>query len=1423
MSRKGRNSHYHCLTITAVSLLVLVLIPAVAASQVYHRFERMWPTLQQPWYFNMPVDMAIDCDGNIYISDTYNDRVQKFSRDGLYIRAWGGTGYGNGQFQAPSGIAVNRSGYVYVADSIYNQIQKFTSDGIFIKQWGGTGTGNGQFIGASGVAVDEAGNVYVVDIKNNRVQKFTSEGVYIKQWGSFGSGNGQFNQPNGIAVDGSGNVYVTDVANNRVQKFTADGVFIKQWGSYGSGNGQFDRVAGIAVDGNGNVYVTEIGRQGYTSGVGNHRIQKFTADGVFIKQWGSYGTGNGQLRFAEGIGVDGNGNVLVMDRGNSRIQEFTADGVFIGQWGSSGLSKGQFNGPYGIAVDGSGNVYVVDVYNNRIQKFTADGVFIKQWGSFGTGNGQFYTPIAIAVDVRGNVYVTEVGSTFVPGVGSHRIQKFTADGVFIRQWGSYGSGNGQFKDPEGIAVDSGGNVYVADAMNNNIQKFTADGVFIKQWGGAGVGDAGIATDGDGNVYVADRDHNRIQKFTGDGVFIKQWGSLGYGNGQFHGPTGIAVDGNGHVYVTEFYNARIQEFTTDGVFIEVISSFGTNPGQMTRPLMIATGPNALLYVTDYANNRVQAFRGIKQASRNKAIIVAGGGPKAGSILWDATEACANFSYKALANQGFTKEKITYLSSDTKLDLDGNGLADDVTGPVTNDNLKLAITARAQGAEDLILYLVDHGGDETFIMSEKETLLAEDLASWLNTLEDSGTITGKIIIVYDACYSGSFLPVLTSSSGKERIVITSTSQGEEAYFVNTGAISFSYYFWTHVFNGIDVYDSFDLAANAVGYTTTNQHPLLDDNGNGIGNEAGDGALAKASFIGNGIDMFAQAPVIGKASAPQTITGVSSAALYAENITSDDGVGRVWAIIRPPDFNPNPNGSPVLGIPSVDLLPKGTGHYEATYDGFTMGGTYEIAIYASDPNGNTSIPVLTTVSVGSPLTSKAIIVAAGPTTDPQWPATEKNAATAHDALVFQGYSEDDILFMSPMSIPGVDEAPSLQYLKDAIENWAGVNTKDLVIYLVGGNGDKEALPLDAVETLTAKDLNDWLSALQQQFSGKIILIGDSSHSGSFLPRLARPRGKELIVISSTNAEETACFASRGDISFSQYFWYEIANGARLQQAFLRASNGIQYSCGYQTPQLDDNGNGIGNEVSDGSRAGSTTLGVGIMVAASPPVVGSVSSHITLSGGASSAVISAWSVTSASPLERVWVVITPPNYDLISKGDRKGYFPVLELSDVGSGRYQAKYSRFSTPGIYNITIFARDINGKTSLPAQAQVRQSEGPDLVITGVSSPLSAGPGQSILISTTIKNQGTVAAEVSKAGIYLSEDSLIEKGKDILLATPKVGKLSSGASCIVKTRVAIPANTRPGSYTTGAIADMDRSVTESREDNNVRAAGTMIVIE
>ena len=142
-------------------------------------------------------------------------------------------------------------------------------------------------------------------------------------------------------------------------------------------------------------------------------------------------------------------------------------------------------------------------------------MFVRKWGTQGTGNGQFGYQRGVTVAPDGNVYVSE-GNVFS---GDSRIQRFTSDGVFISKWGAEGEADGQFINPYGVAVASDASVYVADSANNRNQKFTSEGAFVSKWGTAGTGDGqfswptGVAVAPDGSVYVADRLNNRIQKFS----------------------------------------------------------------------------------------------------------------------------------------------------------------------------------------------------------------------------------------------------------------------------------------------------------------------------------------------------------------------------------------------------------------------------------------------------------------------------------------------------------------------------------------------------------------------------------------------------------------------------------------------------------------------------------------------------------------------------------------------------------------------------------------------------------------------------------------------------------------------------------------------------------------------------------------------
>lgn len=139
--------------------------------------------------------------------------------DHFFKGVWGSFGNGDGQFNSPTGIVVDSDGNVFVIDSQNVRIQKFSSKGIFLDKWRSPSTGDDQFDFINDITIDSNNDIYVTDI-GNRVIKFSQTGDFIRKWGSTGSGDGQFYGPNGIAVESDDDIYVTDTISNRIQKFT---------------------------------------------------------------------------------------------------------------------------------------------------------------------------------------------------------------------------------------------------------------------------------------------------------------------------------------------------------------------------------------------------------------------------------------------------------------------------------------------------------------------------------------------------------------------------------------------------------------------------------------------------------------------------------------------------------------------------------------------------------------------------------------------------------------------------------------------------------------------------------------------------------------------------------------------------------------------------------------------------------------------------------------------------------------------------------------------------------------------------------------------------------------------------------------------------------------------------------------------------
>jgi DNA-binding beta-propeller fold protein YncE len=241
-------------------------------------------------------------------------------------------------------------------------------------------------------------------------------------------------------------------------------------------------------------------------------------------------------------------------------------------------------------------------------------IFLNTWGSQGTGNGQFVNPTGIAINpANNNLYVVDSGN--------NRIEEFYSNGTFITQWGSIGAGDGQFNRPTGIAVDNNtGNVFVVDSGNNRIQKFNGDGsIVLSIWNASGANSIiktklpSVAVTPSGDVYQTGTSTAKIYKYSTDGLPLKLWGSNGIGVNQFSLPTGIAIDKAGNVFVLDSANYRIQKFDNNDNFTKTWGYQGTGDSQFLNPTGIAVDSSGNVYVANAENNRIEVFSKVNNTS------------------------------------------------------------------------------------------------------------------------------------------------------------------------------------------------------------------------------------------------------------------------------------------------------------------------------------------------------------------------------------------------------------------------------------------------------------------------------------------------------------------------------------------------------------------------------------------------------------------------------------------------------------------------------------------------------------------------------------------------------------------------------------------------------------------------------------------
>jgi tripartite motif-containing protein 71 len=410
-----------------------------------------------------PRDAATNAAGNVYVADYAHDRIVEFaSPNGTscsqqVVRTWGTHGSGTLQFLRPYGVDVDATGNVFVADSDNNRIQKFSGTGAYLATYGAAVSAGGTFSQLRRVAVAN-GDVYGADLWAFHVDRFAAPGPTRAQvFGGKPPSNGFFNEPSGLTFDASGNLYVADSVNQRMQRFApgANGAIWQTpalvWGARGWGASDlsgFNWPRDVTYAGNsGTVWVAD---------TKNNRLLQFTTSGAPV---GTSAIGSAaSMHWPYAIDDSGN-SLIVADTFNNRIQSWSTAGVL--NWTQTSANGVAFKNPYDVSVV-NGIVYVADAANKRIVKLNAaTGAYVS---SFGAGN--LHSPQGVAVDPL-------TGSIWVSDTSFNKLAQFTASGTFIQSYGAAGAGNGQFNHPAHLDVhlDASGHayLYVADVNNDRIQ------------------------------------------------------------------------------------------------------------------------------------------------------------------------------------------------------------------------------------------------------------------------------------------------------------------------------------------------------------------------------------------------------------------------------------------------------------------------------------------------------------------------------------------------------------------------------------------------------------------------------------------------------------------------------------------------------------------------------------------------------------------------------------------------------------------------------------------------------------------------------------------------------------------------------------------------------------------------------------------
>ncbi|WML24883.1 6-bladed beta-propeller [Neobacillus sp. OS1-33] len=269
---------------------------------------------------------------------------------------------------------------------------------------------------------------------------------------------GDFNKPLAKPMDVTANssfTYVSDTNNKRVLAFDGGGNQLFAFGEDGTGKGQFKFPYGIATDDKGRVFVADL----Y-----NGNISIFNEKGKFIDYFAKKVMTDKKIAAPAALRIIDK-KVYMTDIKTNKAYVFDLNGKLLLEVGKPGTKDGELNSPNGITVDDEGNIYIVDTANQRVEIFDKAGKFKKIINGSANGKGEsiFVNPRGIGIDSRGIMYVVSNLT--------HLVYGFDKDGKKVFEFGGMGENNGQFSLPNGLFIDKNDNVYITDTLNIRVQIF----------------------------------------------------------------------------------------------------------------------------------------------------------------------------------------------------------------------------------------------------------------------------------------------------------------------------------------------------------------------------------------------------------------------------------------------------------------------------------------------------------------------------------------------------------------------------------------------------------------------------------------------------------------------------------------------------------------------------------------------------------------------------------------------------------------------------------------------------------------------------------------------------------------------------------------------------------------------------------------